>query len=288
MRSHNTRYTAEKSGITHKTMFSRFMQIFPHSLSYRLLVIFFVFAIISLFLPSPYVIEGPGPTKNVLAHKKEEIIKVEGIPTYLDKGQLRMVTVNATGVPGYPANNAEALVAWFSPTHRVIPSEAIFPVGQSVKQYEKESEAQMTGSQNSAQSAAFNFLKTLGIDTSHAHVHIHVNDIGGPSAGMIYALGIIDTLTPQQLTGGKVIAGTGTIDSKGKVGPIGGIRLKMIGAVRDGAQWFLAPSSNCDEVVGHIPHGLHVVRVGNLSEAYHALKSIGESRTADLPQCSVR
>ena len=72
---------------------------------------------------------------------------------------------------------------------------------------------------------------------------------------MMFALGIIDTLTPGELNGGETVAGTGTIDADGVVGPIGGIRQKMWGAVGAGADWFLAPAENCDEVVGHVPDG---------------------------------
>ncbi|MDK6486767.1 S16 family serine protease, partial [Streptococcus agalactiae] len=81
-------------------------------------------------------------------------------------------------------------------------------------------------------------------------------------------------LTGVDLAGGKTIAGTGTIDNNGKVGAIGGIRLKMISAKRDGARWFLAPNSNCDEVVGNIPQGLNVVSVKTLDDAYKALEKI--------------
>ena len=116
---------------------------------------------------------------------------------------------------------------------------------------------------------------------------MHVDDIGGPSAGMMYALGLIDELTPQNESGGKTIAGTGTINDKGEVGAIGGIKLKMLGAKRDGATWFLAPKSNCDEVVGHVPSGLRDVQVSNLNEAYDALVAIGEGRGDELPHCTV-
>ena len=97
-------------------------------------------------------------------------------------------------------------------------------------------------------------------------VSMHVDDIGGPSAGMMYTLGLIDKVTGEKLSGGKIIAGTGTMNDKGEVGEIGGIRLKMLGAKRDGATWFLAPESNCSSVVDHIPEGLNVVKVSTLQE----------------------
>ncbi len=118
-------------------------------------------------------------------------------------------------------------------------------------------------------------------------VTISIDDIGGPSAGTMFALGIIDKLTPEDEADGVTIAGTGTMDVTGAVGPIGGIRQKLAGALRDGAGWFLAPEANCDEVVGHVPDGLRVVRVGTLHEAREAMVAIGAGEADDLPTCTV-
>lgn len=118
-------------------------------------------------------------------------------------------------------------------------------------------------------------------------VAIHLQDVGGPSAGMMFALGIYDTLTPGALTGGEHIAGTGTIDAEGGIGPIGGIRQKMFGAADAGADWFLAPQSNCDEVVGHVPDGLRVFAVSTFDEALDVVRAIGEGASTDaFPSCS--
>ena len=102
-------------------------------------------------------------------------------------------------------------------------------------------------------------------------VSIRLDDVGGPSAGMMFALGIIDKLTPGDLTSGHHFAGTGTITAPGAVGPIGGIRQKLYGAQRAGAQYFLAPAGNCAEVVGYVPSGLYVFKVSTLSDALTAL-----------------
>jgi Lon-like protease len=117
-------------------------------------------------------------------------------------------------------------------------------------------------------------------------VTIHAGDIGGPSAGTMFALGIIDKLTEVDEASGEVIAGTGTIDVMGEVGPIGGIRQKLAGARRDGADWFLAPAANCGEVVDHVPDGLRVVRIATLEEALDHVEAIGEGETDDLPTCT--
>lgn len=105
-------------------------------------------------------------------------------------------------------------------------------------------------------------------------ISIRLDDVGGPSAGMMFALGIVDKLTVTDLTGGEHIAGTGTIDSTGIVGPIGGIRQKLYGAQKAGATVFLAPSDNCDEVVGHVPEGVDVYAVKTLADGLKVLEFV--------------
>ena len=119
-------------------------------------------------------------------------------------------------------------------------------------------------------------------------VQIQLDKVGGPSAGMMFALGIIDKLTPGQLQGGENVAGTGTIDQSGAVGPIGGIQQKLHGALESGATWFLAPADNCDEVTGNIPDGLTVFSVSTLDQALTALEGIKTGDTSDLPTCPVK
>ena len=118
-------------------------------------------------------------------------------------------------------------------------------------------------------------------------VKIQLDNVGGPSAGQMFALGIIDKLTPGELNGGKKIAGTGTIDNAGNIGAIGGIRQKMYAARDDGkAEYFLAPASNCDEVTGHIPAGLKVFAVKTLSDSLAVLKAVSTGgSTSGLPTC---
>ena len=112
-----------------------------------------------------------------------------------------------------------------------------------------------------------------------------VEGIGGPSAGMMFALAIIDKLGEVDLTGGLVVAGTGTIDANGEIGAIGGIRQKMIGATREGATVFLAPEDNCAETVGHVPANLQVIKVSTLEEAVDALIAISQDSGAAVPTC---
>lgn len=102
-------------------------------------------------------------------------------------------------------------------------------------------------------------------------ISLQLGDVGGPSGGLMFSLGIVDRFTPGSLAGKNHIAGTGTISGEGKVGPIGGIRLKMIAAERAGADLFLVPSENCEEAEGFVPEGLRAVSVANFQEAIQAI-----------------
>ncbi|MFD9603124.1 PDZ domain-containing protein [Streptomyces sp. NPDC057908] len=117
-------------------------------------------------------------------------------------------------------------------------------------------------------------------------IDIKLADVGGPSAGLMFSLGIVDKLTPGQLTGGKFIAGTGTIDDKGKVGPIGGINMKLVGARDAGARYFLTPNDNCKAAASDTPSGLTLVKVKTIDDAKKSLEKIRAGDTADLPSCS--
>ena len=117
-------------------------------------------------------------------------------------------------------------------------------------------------------------------------VDIQLQNVGGPSAGMIFALGILDKLTEGSLTGGEEVAGTGTISGDGTVGAIGGIRQKLHGARDAGSEWFLAPASNCAEVVGHIPAGLSVFAIETLDDAIEAMDAIRAGDTSSLTTCT--
>lgn len=110
-------------------------------------------------------------------------------------------------------------------------------------------------------------------------VDIALENVGGPSAGLMFALGIVDKLTEENITAGHIVAGTGTVNAGGVVGSIGGIRHKMFGALDDGASVFLAPLGNCGDVVGHIPNGLAVYPVATLDDAVDVLRILDAGGT---------
>ena len=125
---------------------------------------------------------------------------------------------------------------------------------------------------------------TVGINyRAEFPIEFTLDDVGGPSAGMMFALAIVDKLTPEDLTGGGHVAGSGTIDPAGSVGAIGGIRQKLAGARGAGATLFLMPEVHCEEAAGHVPDGLTVVPVTTLQGALAALAAWRAGTS--LPAC---
>lgn len=115
-------------------------------------------------------------------------------------------------------------------------------------------------------------------------VDIRLQDVGGPSAGTMFALGLIDKLTPGSLTGGRFVAGTGTIDTDGTVGPIGGVQQKVVAAARAGAKVFLVPAGDCAGARSTAPDGVRLVRITTLAGAVQALEDLG-THPDRVPHC---
>jgi len=112
-------------------------------------------------------------------------------------------------------------------------------------------------------------------------------EIGGPSAGLIFSLGVYDTLTPGSLTGGTDIAGTGTIDERGHVGSIGGIQQKIVAAADAGAKIFLVPPGNCGSALAAdvTKDEIKLVKAPTMHSAVQSLKAYARDKNADLPAC---
>jgi PDZ domain-containing protein len=134
--------------------------------------------------------------------------------------------------------------------------------------------------------AIIGFTPDLQATFKDVHVKIGIDpaDVGGPSAGLAFTLGIVDRLTPGELTDGKTVAVTGTIDGFGNVGPIGGIQQKIAGADRAGATVFLAPASECDDARAAAPSSMTLVKVTTLKGALDALAAINNG-SSSFPHC---
>jgi PDZ domain-containing protein len=207
--------------------------------------------------------------------KKFGVVVVEGNTPAQGKLQPGDVLVSLNGHPIDTNDKLRALLAATKPGTSVT---------LVVMRTEKPVSVQLTLAQSPNESGAFIGIQPGTVCDLPFTVDLGLgNEIGGPSAGLMFALGIMDKVGTTDLTGGRFIAGTGTIDPDGTVGPIGGIQLKMIAARRAGATIFLAPAGNCTDVRGAVPHGLHVVKVATLHEAVQDLLAVQSGKS--VPGC---
>ncbi|MET9801340.1 S16 family serine protease [Streptomyces sp. NPDC006368] len=239
---------------------------------------------VAAFAPLPFTLARPGSTSDVLGkHKGQEVITISGAPVRKTEGQLRMTTIVATG-PRVDVDLGDVVDGWFRADRAVLPHDSVYPPGKTDAEIEKRNLAQMRESQNSAVAAA---LDHLGKSPEDVKVTLRLADIGGPSAGLLFALGIVDKLDGDgaggDLTGGRTIAGTGTITADGKVGAVGGVSLKTQAAGRDGATVFLVPKDECSQATSELPDGMRLIPVTTLNDAVSSLRAL--ERGAKAPSC---
>ncbi|MGW2028869.1 S16 family serine protease [Streptomyces sp. NPDC001811] len=237
------------------------------------------------FAPLPFSVAQPGMTANVLGRNQgTPVITVSGAETRRTSGQLRMTTIEATG-PDARVGLGDVVDSWFRTDRAVLPRDSVYPSGDTVKEIERHNEAQMRQSQDAATQAALNYL---GLRAGQVKVTLKLADVGGPSAGLLFSLGIVDKLDGDggggDLTGGRVIAGTGTIDAAGRVGAVGGVALKTQAARRDGATVFLVPKAECADARAELPKGLRLVPVTTLGGAVDSLVAL-EKGKGRVPSC---
>ncbi|BCJ47212.1 hypothetical protein GCM10010168_71990 [Actinoplanes ianthinogenes] len=223
-------------------------------------------------LPLPYVMLEPGPTVDTLGSKDgHQVITVTGADVSSSAGQLRLTTVSVEST----ISLGEAWHAWFDSEVALVPRDVVFSSGKSEEQVNQQNTEAFQESESTAVTVA---MDQLG-NPPGVNVTVDVDGIGGPSAGLMISLGIIDKLTPADLTGGRIVAGTGTVDEKGEVGPIGGIPQKLHGAKEAGATWFLVPAGNCAEAKRNAVPGLPMARVATVDDALTALRAIASGGT---------
>ncbi|MEU6376974.1 S16 family serine protease [Streptomyces sp. NPDC046909] len=237
------------------------------------------------FAPLPFSLAQPGMTANVLGENQgAQVITISGAETRETSGELRMTTIEATN-PDARVSLGDVLDAWFATDQAVMPRDSVYPSGQSTKEIEQHNTEQMEESQDAATAAALNYLD---LSASKVKVSLKLADVGGPSAGLLFSLGIVDKLNGDgdggDLTGGRVIAGTGTIDESGSVGAVGGVSLKTQAAKRDGATVFLVPKDECSDAKAELPKGLRLIPVTTLKGAVSSLVAL-ETGKGTVPSC---
>ena len=237
-------------------------------------IVFFILSIFTVFAlvaPLPFAIVLPGDAQNIF----NKIITIKNQKTYPATGRIDLMSIRVTN-PNNWIIGPEVMYSWLKADEAVYPRAAIYPPGATQESETKKAKADMTNSQGNAATAALSFLRLhpeYGVAANDLHIKnisFDVKKTGGPSGGMIFALGVIELLTEKDLLHGRHIAGTGTISTDGQVGPIGGINEKIQAAYKAGATLFLAPAGNSAEIA-HTPAGIKVVIVSTLAEAVNAL-----------------
>ncbi|MEV5429630.1 S16 family serine protease [Streptomyces sp. NPDC052701] len=238
----------------------------------------------AVFAPLPFSVAQPGMTADVLGENKgTPVITISGARTRETSGQLRMTTIVATA-PDTRVTLPDVVDGWFRTDRAVMPRDSVYPSGESVKEIERHNEEQMRRSQDAATQAALGYL---GLDGKDVEVSLKLADVGGPSAGLLFSLGIVDKLeggSGGDLTGGRTIAGTGTITADGTVGAVGGVALKTQAARRDGATVFLVPKAECADAEAELPEGLRLIPVTTLKGAVSALVALRTGK-GSVPGC---
>ncbi|NLU66565.1 hypothetical protein HCC30_04685 [Streptomyces sp. HNM0574] len=223
----------------------------------------------------------PGITADVLgSNRGKPVISVEGTSGERSDpadGGLLMTTIAATP-PEATVRLPDVVRGWFRTDRAVMPRDAVYPVGGSTEEIKKHNADEMKQSQDDAVRAAQRALHTSDLDVS-----LRLADVGGPSAGLLFTLGIISKAGGEDLTGGETVAGTGTIAEDGKVGPVGGVPLKTKAAKRDGATAFLVPRAECSDAQSNLPDGLRLIPVKTLDGALDALREL--KKDGDVPSC---
>ncbi|MFF5444422.1 S16 family serine protease [Streptomyces sp. NPDC012888] len=238
----------------------------------------------AVLAPLPFVLAQPGLTADVLGSRDgKSVISITGAPTRPTSGQLRMTTIVATG-PSESVGLPTLVDNWFRSDRAVMPRELVYPTGGSDKEIERHNLEEMAKSQSTATQAALGYLHE---DPAKVKVALNLADVGGPSAGLLFSLGIVDKLRGDgsggDLTGGRSVAGTGTIDADGEVGAVGGVSLKTQAAKRDGASVFLVPKAECGDAQAELPEGMRLIPVTSLTDAVSSLRAL--NRGGPVPSC---
>ena len=238
--------------------------------------IFFALATIA---PLPFAIVLPGQAQNIF----KGVITIKDLDNYPATGRIDLMSIRVTN-PDTWIFGPELIYSWISSERSVYPKSAIYPPGTSTKEESKQAKADMVGSQDKAITAAINYLQShpevmgsgsLGVARADAldaqKITFKVSKTGGPSGGLVFSIGLVELLTEIDLMQGRHIAGTGTIDNRGVVGPIGGINEKILSAKKVGATVFFAPVGNAEEIA-NTPEGIKVITVATLAQAVSYLE----------------
>jgi len=250
-----------------------------------------IFFLLATIAPLPFAIVLPGEAQNIF----KGVISIKNLDNYPASGRIDLMSIRVTN-PDTWIFGPEIIYSWISAERAVYPKSAIYPPGTSTEKENKQAQADMVGSQNKAISAAINFLQShpelmepIGTSTKTLvapasviaqkradalaanKIQFKVSETGGPSGGLVFAIGLVELLTEKDFLTYRHIAGTGTISIRGVVGAIGGINEKIASAQKAGATLFFAPVDNAAEIA-NVPRGIKVITVATLAQAISYLE----------------
>lgn len=243
-----------------------------------ILAIFFGCALLA---PLPFVVLMPGNAQNVL---EKTITASKTAPAelkiYPSKDHLYLLSILITNPAAY-VTGGQLVYSWMRSDYAVMPRSLFYKDGRSAEAEKAIAKTEMVDSQITAKSAALDYLAKyfpgqVASSIKPSDIEISLAKTGGPSGGLAFAIGIVELLTAENILQGKSVAVTGTIDSEGNVGSIGGVAEKLLAAKKAGANLFLVPKANCLDLAPNlatIPDGLKVAAVGSLKEAISAFNS---------------
>ena len=254
----------------------------------RVITIFLALVFMAaIFTPVNFVILQPG--NGTALFPKVLTVKSSAAKTYKPNGEIYLLAIWVS-TPDAKVLGAEALGCWARADCVVFPRSVIYKRNTSSKAEEVQSKKEMKVSQSDALTAAKNLLarRYPTIDTSRlsdSSITVKLPDTGGPSGGLIFSLGLIELLTPEDLLQGRKISGSGTISANGSVGAIGGIAEKIIAAKKAGASILFASRSNCDEIPKDV-QDISVIAISNLNQAIDYLQQPLSPRSAGVTGCT--
>lgn len=239
----------------------------PRVLRFFLVVV----TLIALLAPMNFVLITPGPATSLFP----KVLTVKS-GSYPVNGQLFLLTIYVSSPESY-IPGAEVLGCWAWTDCVVLPRSVMYDDASTNEKEIEVGTQEMSSSQNLAVKAAKNFIskKYPSLDLSairDSSVTVDLKNTGGPSGGLIFTLGLIDLLTPEDILQGRKIAGTGTIEGDGSIGAIGGVSEKIIGAKKAGASILFVSRENCTELPGSVD-GIQVVAISTIDEAISYLLS---------------
>ena len=243
--------------------------------SLLLRTILFTIVIASLAAPMNFVLISPGPVTKLFP-KVLTIDKAAGVKTYPVNGQLELLTIYVTN-PETKVLGAEVLGCWVKGDCVALPRVVMYEDGTTDEKETKAGKKDMVKSQNVALVAAVaaihrKFPQVTLRDIKDSDVKVSLKNTGGPSGGLIFTLGLIDIITPQDLLKGRTIAGTGTIAADGSIGAIGGVTEKILGARKAGASILFISTENCSELPTQV-EGISVIAIEKIDQAVKYLQA---------------